>query len=274
MILNGKRPSAGVFDEMDSYWAEIADWNSTTKQVDFLESALKVEGLILDLCCGTGRHSIPLSTEGFHLIGLDVSPNLLRIAKERATQAKAEFPLVRGDMRHLPFKSEAFAAVMSMDTSFGYLQSEEEDVQSLREVQRVLGRSGLLLIDVYNREHIVLNHRKKSEFQLAFTRAFARVFPFFFKWREYPSFCMLQKRTLGNKGWKIHDLWIIRDKKTGKTRVFDHVVRLYAFWQLEMMLRKAGFRIKITYGSYDRQRFTRDSSRLIIIAERFANQQC
>ena len=71
--LNGTRPSADVFDEMGDYWAELADWNSTRRQIDFIKDTLKVEGLVLDLCCGTGRHSIPLNREGYRMAGLDVS---------------------------------------------------------------------------------------------------------------------------------------------------------------------------------------------------------
>ena len=76
---------ANVFDEMGVYWAEIADKNQTEKQLQFLKTHLKPEGYVLDLACGTGRHSIPLSTEGYDMVGLDVSPKLLRIAKQRST---------------------------------------------------------------------------------------------------------------------------------------------------------------------------------------------
>jgi ubiquinone/menaquinone biosynthesis C-methylase UbiE len=104
-----------VFDEMGVYWAEIADQNQTERQVQFIKNTPKTEGLVLDLACGTGRHLIPLSMEGYGTVGLDVSPKFLRIAKNRWQEAQ----LVRGDMRFLPFKPKAFAAVVSMDTSFG-----------------------------------------------------------------------------------------------------------------------------------------------------------
>ncbi len=123
-----------VFDEMGIYWAEIADKNQTEKQLQFLKNHLKPEGYVLDLACGTGRHSIPLSKEGYGMVGLDVSANLLKIAKQRDGQIE----LVRGDMRFLPFKPQAFAAAVSMDTSFGYLPSEQDDRVSLAEVRRVL----------------------------------------------------------------------------------------------------------------------------------------
>ncbi|MGA3290203.1 MAG: class I SAM-dependent methyltransferase [Candidatus Bathyarchaeia archaeon] len=73
--------------------------------------------MVLDLTCGTGRHLIPLSKDGYSIVGLEVSRNLLRIAKNRWSSIQ----LVRGDIRCLPFKPEAFSVVVSMDNSFGYL---------------------------------------------------------------------------------------------------------------------------------------------------------
>ncbi len=75
-----------VFDQMGVYWAEIADQNPTERQVQFIENTLKPQGLILDLACGTGRHMIPLSKEGYDVVGLDISRNLLKIAKTRLEQ--------------------------------------------------------------------------------------------------------------------------------------------------------------------------------------------
>ena len=62
---------------MNVCWAEIADQNQTEKQVKFIRNILKLQGIILDVACGTGRHAIPLSKEGYDVVGLDISPNLL-----------------------------------------------------------------------------------------------------------------------------------------------------------------------------------------------------
>ncbi|HLN88938.1 MAG TPA: class I SAM-dependent methyltransferase, partial [Candidatus Binatia bacterium] len=104
---------------MGIYWAEMADKNQTEKQIQFLKTYLKLEGYVLDLACGSGRHSIALAADGFGMVGLDSSRRLLRIANERSRS----LALVLGDMRHLPFRSGVFTAVLSVDTSFGYLPS-------------------------------------------------------------------------------------------------------------------------------------------------------
>ena len=260
-----------VFDEMGVYWAEIADQNQTERQIKFVKTPLKPTGLVLDLACGTGRHLIPLGKEGYGIIGFDISGNLLRIAKSRWSGAQ----VVQGDMRFLPFKPETFSAAVSMDTSLGYLPSEQDDLQSLNELRATLTQGGNLIVDVFNREQLALKYKHhRTEFKWIFlptllksNNALANWLLFrFFKWKKYPSFLLLQKRRLTSNGESLHDLWIICDRRVGKVRVFEHNARLYEFKQLQGLLESAGFAVKGVYGDYEGQQFSPSSNRLILVA--------
>jgi ubiquinone/menaquinone biosynthesis C-methylase UbiE len=239
-----------VFDEMGVYWAEMADQNQTESQIQFLKKHLGANRCVLDLACGTGRHTIPLNQMGFGVVGLDVSSKLLKIAKQRSKQVQ----LVRGDMRFLPFKSETFGATVSMDTSFGYLPTEQEDKAALAEVQRTLTRKGIFVIDVFNRQELTLKYRVDENQP--------------FKQKEYPSFFLQQKRTVTPKGDWLCDLWIVQDKTNGRESVFEHAVRLYEHGKLEVMLDKAGFAVKEVYGGYEGENFGFESTHLILIVQR------
>lgn len=274
--MNEAEESANVFDEMGSYWAEIADENSTARQIEFIKNTVKKDGLILDLACGTGRHTNPLTIEGYNMVGLDVSSTLLRIAKNRSIQAQ----LVKADMQHLPFKPKAFLAALSMDTSFGYLPSEEDDLQSLTELRETLSQGGLLVLDVFNREHLIRKYKTglKRRFLALLkwmplplllklpSRLSKRLLFWFFKWKEYPSFFLLQKRTVSSNGESLCDLWVIYDKDKMRINVFRHVVRLYELGRLHVLLGKAGFLVNRVYGDYEGQNFSVASSRLIVMA--------
>ena len=85
----------------------------------------------------------------------------------------------------------------------------------------------------------------------------------FFKWKEYPSFFLLQKRTVNENGDKLCDLWVVYDKAQGHIRVFEHIARLYEFRRLQVLLEKAGFTVNGIYGDYDGQLLSPNSSRLI-----------
>jgi ubiquinone/menaquinone biosynthesis C-methylase UbiE len=236
-----------VFDKMGIYWAEISDQNPTQRQVEFLKNTLKSQGPILDLACGTGRHITSLSKK-YDVVGVDISPNLLKIAKNRLSRIQ----LVRADMRRLPFKSEAFATAISMDTSLGYLHSLKEDMQSLKELRETIKPNGLVIIDVFNREHLLQKHSAKNNAS--------------FRRTEYPSFFLSQQRTIDKNGAKLRDLWKVCDKTNGRTRIFRHVVRLYQLKDLQDLLEKAGFVIKQANGDYEGQQFSPDSNRLILVA--------
>ena len=274
--MNEAEKAGNVFDEMGIYWAEIADENSTKRQIQFIKNTVKKDGLILDLACGTGRHTNPLTMEGYNIVGLDVSSTLLRIAKNRSIQAQ----LVKADMQHLPFKPKAFSSAVSMDTSFGYLPSEKADLQSLTELRKSFCEGGLLIFDVFNREHLIrkyktgLRHRFIAWLKwipipilLKLNNSFSKSMLFnFFKWKEYPSFFLLQKRTVSSNGESLCDLWVIYDKAKMQIMVFNHVARLYEFNRLHVLLGKAGFLVNRVYGDYEGQNFSIDSSRLIVVA--------
>jgi hypothetical protein len=88
----------------------------------------------------------------------------------------------------------------------------------------------------------------------------------FFKWKEFPSFFLLQKRTVTTNGEQLHDLWVVCDKADGQVRFFEHTARLYEFKRLKVLLENAGFTANQVYGDYEGQNFSRYSSRLILIA--------
>lgn len=236
-----------VFGAMGQFWAEIADESQTQRQIQFLKTQLRLEGCVLDVACGTGRHTIALCQAGFEVVGLDISVNLLKIAKKHGASV-----LVRGDMQFLPFKNGAFAAAVSMDNSFGYLPSEKDDQQCLEEVKRVLKADGLFVLDVFNRIKLADKYNSVAASP---------------KLREYPSFMLQQERTVSTDGVWLCDHWIVKQRSDGHVRVFNHIARLYTFAQLERMLTEAGFSVETVLGDYEQQPFIGDSPRLILITK-------
>jgi SAM-dependent methyltransferase len=232
---------------MGIYWVEIADKNQTERQIQFLKSYLKPAGYLLDLACGSGRHSIALSADGYKMVGLDASLRLLKIAKQRSQ----DIAVVLGDIRFLLFKTGTFNVTVSVDTSFGYLPSEADDKVSLSEVRRVMPQDGLLIIDVFNREYLALKYREQSNST---------------KERDYPSFIFQQKRTISDSVEWLCDLWTIRDKESLQVSFFEHQVRLYTQDNLRSLLEGTGFGVNHVFGDYDEEDFGVDSPRLIFLA--------
>jgi SAM-dependent methyltransferase len=136
-------------------YARFYDWeNARTmgrKDVRFWQDFARREGgPLLELGCGTGRVLVPVARTGVPVVGIDRSLPMLEYARRRARRLSvgARPGLVRGDIRSLPFRKGAFAAVMA---PYGILQSltRERDLSAtLTEVARVLPRGGTLGIDL------------------------------------------------------------------------------------------------------------------------------
>ena len=144
-------------DGWDSY-APFYDWeNAQTvarRDIAFwqrLALACGDDGPVLELGCGTGRVALPVVKAGATLVGVDFSAPMLARARRRLMRARLtdRALLVRGDIRHLPFRSRnGFGLVMA---PYGILQSltSERDLQStLESVARVLRPGGLFALDL------------------------------------------------------------------------------------------------------------------------------
>ncbi|MCH9038335.1 MAG: class I SAM-dependent methyltransferase, partial [Chloroflexi bacterium] len=69
----------------------------------YVEEARKSTGRVLELACGTGRITIPLAQAGINVVGVDLSPSMLAIARKKVAELSEEdakrVSLVEGDMR-------------------------------------------------------------------------------------------------------------------------------------------------------------------------------
>lgn len=144
-------------------FADTADmaWTDRTEQeVERAMRMLKPEGgeRVLDLACGSGRHSLELVRQGFEVVGTDISPELLEIARRDAGKEGLDASFVEADLRELDFDAE-FDIVLSLnDGAIGYLETEEENLRTFEVISRSLRPGGRHLMQLpnvlYAREHL------------------------------------------------------------------------------------------------------------------------
>lgn len=104
---------------------------------------------LLDLGCGTGGHAIPLARAGWHVTGVDRSPEMLaRAAAKLAAQSGAQVELVEGDVRTVELGARFDAALM-MFAVLGYQTGNRDVAAALATVRRHLRPGGLFLFDVW-----------------------------------------------------------------------------------------------------------------------------
>ena len=110
-------------------------------------------GSVLDLCCGPGRHSVELARRGFQVTGVDRSPFLLAKAREQAAKSGASVEWVEQDMRNF-VRPASFDLALSLFTSFGYFEDEQDDLRVLRNIHQSLKENGVLIIEVLGKERL------------------------------------------------------------------------------------------------------------------------
>lgn len=125
-------------------------------EVRFIETALQMRAgrITLDLCCGEGRHAVPLALRGYRIVGLDLSPPLLEAARRSAADRGAAVDWVRADSRAIPFHRR-FDAVFCWFTTFGYFSDPGDDRRVLAQVGAALRPGGVFLLEVLNREFLL-----------------------------------------------------------------------------------------------------------------------
>lgn len=194
---------------------------------------------VLDLACGAGRHLRELRGAGLDATGLDLSLTLLRSAQSIGPVD----PLVRGDMRQLPFGRRAFAGLTSFFTSFGYFADPVDDRRVLQEMARVLAPGGAFMLDFLNASRV----RKELVAEDC---------------SEVDGNRIVQVREIVD-GVVVKRIRI-EPFDGGQDRYFEERVRLYSCEMLVSLLADAGLLTEHRFGHYSGEPFRAESPRLIL----------
>jgi SAM-dependent methyltransferase len=103
---------------------------------------------ILEIGSGTGRVMIPLVQAGFYVAGVDESPQMLEIARQKLSALPAEqYQLVQGDMRHVKLEGAFDMAFIALNT-FLHNLTRQSQLDMLAAVRRYLRPGGILIVDL------------------------------------------------------------------------------------------------------------------------------
>ncbi len=127
----------------------------TAGQVDVLIAwlALRPGMRVLDLGCGHGRHTLELARRGYEVLGVDVVPGFLELARRRAGDEALRARFERVDMADFTADAPYDAAICLFD-AFGY-GDQDHHVRSLARIRSALTPGGGLLLDLRNRDFMV-----------------------------------------------------------------------------------------------------------------------
>lgn len=143
-----------VGDIMYSDFAEVYDKLQDAdyeKFIDFYEQIFKKFGkkpeLVLDLACGTGSITINMAKRGYDMIGLDLSWEMLNIARNKAAKEGQEILFLNQDMCEMELFGTVDAVVCALD-GVNYITDYENLKQLFRLVENYLNPGGMFIFDI------------------------------------------------------------------------------------------------------------------------------
>jgi SAM-dependent methyltransferase len=196
---------------------------------------------ILDLACGKGRYSMHLAKKGFAVTGIDLSPKSIAFAREFEADGLS---FHTHDMRTL-FSTNYFDLTVNFFTSFGYFESDEEDIKVLENVHSCLKPDGLFVLDFFNSQYVLDQLIGSAE---------KKIDGITFQIRK-----------------QVKDKYVIKSiifEDQGQEWKFQEKVRLFTFADFRRMFAQTGFEILDSYGNYALEPYQQNTSpRLILIAK-------
>lgn len=229
----------------------------TLGECDFIEQELRLSKnvRILDVGCGTGRHSIELTKRGYSVTGVDLSANQIERAREKAQEAGVTIDFQIQDARHLSFDGEFDLAIMLCEGGFSLMETDEMNFEILKNATKALKDKGKFIFTALN-----------------------GLFPLFHSVSEF--YQSMQKEAQSQCKECSFDLMTFRDHNTtvieddsGNKRELKSNERYYVPSEIKWLLKTLGYKsidiFGAKLGAYSRNdKLTTDDFEMLVVAEK------
>ncbi|MDO1500446.1 class I SAM-dependent methyltransferase [Winogradskyella maritima] len=230
-------------------WFDTPFYHILYKDRDYAEAQLFMDnltnylnlpdnGTILDLACGKGRHSIYLNEIGYNVTGVDLSEQSIAYAKQFETNG------LTFDVHDMskPYP-KTFDAVFNLFTSFGYFESEDCNLKTIKSIKSELNETGFGVIDFMNVDYVIDNLVAEDT-------------------KTVNGIEFLQTRS-------VQDGYILKDisfEFEGESYKFQERVKAFTLSDFNDLFEKAGVHLLDIFGDYKLRKFdAKTSKRLIMI---------
>jgi len=141
-----------LFDNYGEKYDKEIFTQGTVGECDFIEKELNFDKSlrILDVGCGTGRHSIELSKRGYLVTGIDLSESQLKKAREKAKANNLKIDFLKHDARNLPFENQFDVAIMLCEGGFPLMETDEMNFEILKNATKSLKISAKFIFTTLN----------------------------------------------------------------------------------------------------------------------------
>lgn len=215
-------------------------------------------GNILELCCGTGRLTIPLAQEGYNITGVDNSTSMLKQAKGKANELKASVRFIKSDIRSLNLP-EVYDIIFIPFNSIHHLYNNQDFFNVLIGVKKHLKKNGYFIFDCFNPNIQYIVNSEKEE------KAIAE-----YSTKDGREIIVKQTMIYENKTQINRIKWhyFINGK-------FDSIqnldMRLFFPKELDTYLSIYGFKILNKFGGFEEEIFENKSEKQIFVCKKISD---
>lgn len=229
----------------------------------YIELAKEAEGPILELCCGTGRVTLPLAQAGLQIVGVDISASLLKRFRENleSMDSKLQRPieLIEQDITQLNLAKTDFNLAICAFNSLLCIPDFADQIKALKGIARHLRQNGKLVLDIVN--PLALNFKGDSTPKAFFTRKNVRTGNSYTRFAMASAFDDNQRQQL--YGWYDE----IFPNGSVARKLYSLYWRPIFRFEIELMLKEAGFKIHKIEGGHRKESFSiQQSPRMFIQA--------
>jgi ubiquinone/menaquinone biosynthesis C-methylase UbiE len=262
-MLTPAERSAQLYDLM------VGDWPGEMDFYRELALAAKANGqAILEVACGTGRVALRLAQTGVRVVGLDLSPQMLAVARAKDT-AGLDVTWVQGDMRSFAL-DETFGLIIVPGHSFQHMKTPADQVAALRCMKHHLAPDGLLVVHLDHQDIDWLGDLTRDQggvfapegevADLATGRLVRWSRAWWYERATQTASTIAKYEEIGANG-AVVERW-----ETDLLRV--HCVFRF---EMEHLLARVGLAVEAVYGGFTREPLSDASSEMVWVAKRLAS---
>jgi len=147
---------------------------STKGEVDFIEGEIGHDHSkrILDVGCGSGRHTLELARRGYAVVGVDLSESMLAQGRQIAKAENLSANLIQRDARELNYQEEFDSVIMLCEGAFSLMEEDGMDRLILANIFRALRANGKLILTAPNAVFMLTQQSDASFDPLTFRETF------------------------------------------------------------------------------------------------------
>lgn len=235
----------------DKIWGKY-DYDADIRFLDYLFRQHKSRSVI-DIGCGTANHAIRLSKLGYEVTGIDISPAMIKIAKEK--DKKAKIRLIQGDMKKLEKaipKGQKFDAAVCLGQTFYHLITNRDVQAFLSNLHKVMEKNGLFIFNARNATKIREDHLDRLLLDHMITEENLQLLLLFYNTRH--------PRNKDIMIWR--PIYLIKEDGRVDFQIREHKLRWFQHSWLKRALNDYGFHVVATYSGPMKEKFTKEDTEM------------